>query len=265
MSKRPVDGDFWEGGYVAELAPLEKLVYIYLITNPRSNIAGLLEYQPKLFAFNTGLSIEEVQTIIQKLAVDGKLCVFDDYVALVKWGKHQTASPAVNEGICRILGGLSSDRLQTLRDGGYTLPPNMRWETIINGCESHKKEIKGDGGGTVTGRLGGGIVPHSTLLRLNSTSPNGSPPKTQGDDLKKSLDSEKGAGKQPFVLTHAERATVGEKWPSVDVEAAYRFVAESAPTVWNSPAYFVKRLETMKADGSLPAKRANYNGFKLNT
>ena len=269
MSKRPFDTSFWTGKYVRSLEPEEKLVYIYLVTNPMGSIAGIFEEQDDLFAFELRLSEQRVKDIIHKLDDDGKIICFDGHLALSKWCKHQVPNPSVVEGILRVLATLSTQRVAELIDRGYTLPTGWNRKNLLLRIEAYKsgkneeKEPESVHGVDTVGTQGpNNTSPHYTNT---NTSPNGSPPKTQGDDLKKSLDAEKGAGKQPFVLTHAERATVGEKWPSVDVEAAYRFVAESAPTVWNSPAYFVKRLETMKADGSLPAKRANYNGFKLNT
>lgn len=67
-----------------------------------------------------------------------------------------------------------------------------------------------------------------------------------------------------FKLSESELAVFSQRMPKVDVFVAYRFVCENAPaSVHSSGAYFAKRLETMRAEGILPMKRAEFVGFKI--
>ena len=46
MSHRYVSETFWTDPYVDGLDPSEKLLYIYLLTNPQCNIAGIDDHSP---------------------------------------------------------------------------------------------------------------------------------------------------------------------------------------------------------------------------
>ena len=47
MGKRQyVDSNFWDiSDYVETLRPLEKLLYLYCLTNPAANISGIYQYK----------------------------------------------------------------------------------------------------------------------------------------------------------------------------------------------------------------------------
>jgi hypothetical protein len=53
MSQRIVNDEFWTDPYIEDLDPSEKLIFLYLITNPLCNIAGAYEIRLKRIAYET--------------------------------------------------------------------------------------------------------------------------------------------------------------------------------------------------------------------
>ena len=78
---------------------MEKLVFLYLLTNPLTNISGVYELPFKRVAFDTGIAIDRAQEIITRLEKDGKVVVAGGWIGIVNFIKHQTLNPKVKQGI----------------------------------------------------------------------------------------------------------------------------------------------------------------------
>lgn len=115
---RVVDTKFWNDNYVLDLTPEEKLVYLYLITNPATDISGVYEMSVRLMAIQTGLSVEDIEKKhLKKFEKDGKIVYKYGWIAIKNFWKHQTLNPKV---IIGIKNGISKAP-QELRDFiGYT-------------------------------------------------------------------------------------------------------------------------------------------------
>lgn len=102
--QRMVDTCFWDDGYVAALDPSEKLLFLYLLTNPVANICGIYEITKKRIALDTGFTDEVIETILARFERDKKVVYRDGWVALRNWIKHQnTKSEDTRKGIARQL------------------------------------------------------------------------------------------------------------------------------------------------------------------
>ena len=102
--QRIVNTKFWDDSYIARLSPLEKLVFLYLITNPLTNISGVYELPLKRAAFDVGMTGRELETVFKKFEKDGKLGRFESWVGVVNFIKHQTiTNPKIKEGIFKEL------------------------------------------------------------------------------------------------------------------------------------------------------------------
>ena len=103
--QRSVNTHFWDDKYTSELKPFEKLLFLYLITNPLTNIAGVYEIRIKQIAFDTGLDKDAITKILKKFEDDKKVIYFEDleYIVLVNWVKHQKLTESVKQGIIRVL------------------------------------------------------------------------------------------------------------------------------------------------------------------
>lgn len=58
---------FWQNEYILELEPLEKYVYTYLMTNPRTTQCGIYRLVKKLMELELGLEWETIYKILKKL------------------------------------------------------------------------------------------------------------------------------------------------------------------------------------------------------
>jgi len=113
---RPVKTSFWEDSWIATLTVTEKLLYLYLITNPHTTLCGIYRVSIRYIAFESGLTIEQVGTALARFEKDCKVIYKDEWVVLVNNQKHQTASPKIKEGIKREIGELPPE-IANLRYG----------------------------------------------------------------------------------------------------------------------------------------------------
>lgn len=95
---RMVNTRFWNDSFVVELNPLDRYLFLYLLTNEHTNIAGLYELPLKRMANETGIDVEMLPKMIQRLK--GKIYYSDGWVGIKNFQKHQsTTSEKVQRGI----------------------------------------------------------------------------------------------------------------------------------------------------------------------
>jgi hypothetical protein len=96
---RMINTRFWIDDYISELDPTEKLLFLYFLTNPYTDICGIYEVPLKHIALDTGLDKEMVIKIIERFSKDGKIFYEDGWVAVKNFPKHQLNNPKVAKGI----------------------------------------------------------------------------------------------------------------------------------------------------------------------
>jgi len=100
MSKeRYLNTKFWDDSYIIKKDPIEKLLFIYLLTNPLTNIIGIYEISIDRIAFDTGIEQEMVLKILKRFEKDMKIKYKSGYIALKNFTKHQKNNPKINRGI----------------------------------------------------------------------------------------------------------------------------------------------------------------------
>ena len=110
MSKqRYIQDSFWTDPYIEQLKPKEKLVFLYYLTNPLCNIAGIYEVRDSRVSYELGIPEKEVSKIKNRLVKDKKILTKDDWIILKNFAKHQSINPNVREGMQRIINSLPSD------------------------------------------------------------------------------------------------------------------------------------------------------------
>lgn len=126
-NQRYIDVSFWDDAWIQDLDPSEKLVYMYLLTNPLTNIAGVYQITRKRVCFDTGFTSDTIGHILAKFEAAEKVYTFKDYIILKNWCKHQKVEGSnpdkvsnVKVGIDRILNELSDDMLIYLKKVGYS-------------------------------------------------------------------------------------------------------------------------------------------------
>jgi hypothetical protein len=90
MSKlRSVSTSFWSDPFVEELTPSEKLLYLYLITNEKTNMLGIYEVSFRKISFETGLDIETLKKAFKSFETINKIKYKHNHVFLLNFLKHQ--------------------------------------------------------------------------------------------------------------------------------------------------------------------------------
>lgn len=97
--KRYVDTKFWDDNYIIEKDPIEKLLFLYLLTNTLTNIIGIYEISINRIAFDTGIDKEMVLKILERFEADDKAKYENGWIALKNFTKHQLNNPKINAGI----------------------------------------------------------------------------------------------------------------------------------------------------------------------
>lgn len=90
---RSVSTAFWSDPFIEELSPSEKLLYIYFITNEKTNMLGIYEVSMKKICFETGLSKDVVQKAFDTFKTSGKIKYENNFIILVNFIKHQNYNP----------------------------------------------------------------------------------------------------------------------------------------------------------------------------
>jgi len=120
-TQRYISTSFWDDMWIQELDPSEKLLYMYLMTNPLTNIAGVYKISDRRISFDTGFNIETITNIIKKFTSGKKAFRVGEYIALPSWPKHQKweTSDPIKKGIETILKELDPEEIEKLYEMGY--------------------------------------------------------------------------------------------------------------------------------------------------
>lgn len=90
MKTRIIHTKIWEDDYFSDLKPLEKLVFLYYLTNDRINIIHCYEIKDERIALDTGVSIDIIKKCKEKFSIDGKFRYYKNYVVLVNSDKYES-------------------------------------------------------------------------------------------------------------------------------------------------------------------------------
>lgn len=89
---RMIDIGFWNDSKVMEeMTPEDKYLFLYLLTNSNTTQIGIYSLTKKQMAFDTGYSIESVQSIFERLIHQHKMLKYNPQtreVAIRNWGKY---------------------------------------------------------------------------------------------------------------------------------------------------------------------------------
>ncbi len=92
-TKKYVSSHFWDDNYIVELDPTEKLLFLYLLTNPLVKISGVYEISLKRITFDTGIEQDMVKKILKRFENAGKVFYDKGYVIIPNYPKHQSYNP----------------------------------------------------------------------------------------------------------------------------------------------------------------------------
>ena len=115
-TQRYISTSFWDDDWIQSLDPSEKLLYLYLMTNPLTNIAGVYKIANRRISFDTGFNTDTVKMILDKFEKAGKVYRMDEYVVIPSWPKHQKweKAPKIKQGIIISLMEIGEEYLKRL-------------------------------------------------------------------------------------------------------------------------------------------------------
>ena len=91
---------FWDDNYTSNLDPIEKLLFLYVLTNTSTNICGVYEIPIKKVASETGLDKDMVMKVLERFAADNKIYYSDGWMIVKNFAKNQNLnSLSVKKGI----------------------------------------------------------------------------------------------------------------------------------------------------------------------
>ena len=103
MSKlRSVSTGTWSDPWFEELDPKKKLIFLYLITNEKTNMLGIYEASVKKISFETGINKEDVSTCLNHFEKDGKIKYQNNFIILVNFLKHQNFNTNMKKGAIKV-------------------------------------------------------------------------------------------------------------------------------------------------------------------
>lgn len=109
---RQLNTRFWDDNYIVNLDPIEKLLFLYILTNPLTSICGIYEVPLKRIAFDTGIDKDMVEKILSRFANENKVIYKDGWLAIINFLKYQSSSPTIQTGIENELKNVPNNLIQ---------------------------------------------------------------------------------------------------------------------------------------------------------
>lgn len=101
--KRYVDTKFWDDTYIIDLDPIEKLLFLYFLTNPLTELSGAYEISLRRIAFDTGIDGDMIAKILARFDDAGKMTYRDGWILIANFQSYQALNPKIQQGIDRAL------------------------------------------------------------------------------------------------------------------------------------------------------------------
>ncbi|MBK8150831.1 MAG: hypothetical protein IPK58_22170 [Acidobacteria bacterium] len=99
--KRYVDTKFWDDNFIIGLDPIEKLLFLYFLTNPLTELSGAYEISLRRVAFDTGIDRDMVLKILERFEKHNKMIFREGWVFIVNFMDYQAINPKIKLGIER--------------------------------------------------------------------------------------------------------------------------------------------------------------------
>jgi len=131
-----IKDEMWSDEWFYELDPSEKLMWVFLLTNPRNNIAGIYKVNNKWIGNHTGFEKNVVELILERFIRDKKIKIQDNWIIIINHYKHQSTNPKVETGILRIISELPLEIRDLIDyDSLYIAYPTLLNSTLLNSTQ----------------------------------------------------------------------------------------------------------------------------------
>lgn len=116
-TQRYISTSFWDDRWIRSLNPSDRYLYLYLMTNPLTTIAGIYRITIDRIAFDTGYDERTLRPMLECFKSAGKAIFHrDEWMILPSWPSHQriTARDKIRIGIDSLLLDLPDDVYELL-------------------------------------------------------------------------------------------------------------------------------------------------------
>lgn len=163
---RSVSTSFWNDTYVCELDPIEKLLFLYLITNEANNIVGIYEISLRRISFDTGIDKDMVIKIFERFDNAGKIKYINNYMVLINFTKNNKYNVNMWVGACDVI--LSTPKNVLAQIDAETIFMNMG-EYPNSKEDTYRKVLEyiKDSKGLLKDSKGFESLPKSNLIKSN--------------------------------------------------------------------------------------------------
>lgn len=135
---RSVNTKFWDDGFVVDLTPTEKLLFLYLITNPLTKLVGIYEISLKRIAFDTGLNQQQIEKGFERFEKVRKAFFVDGWIILPNWLKNQNLNSNMKIAVIKEFNELPKQLIVNLINNENKTVSNG-YETISNALAMYRK------------------------------------------------------------------------------------------------------------------------------
>ena len=98
---------FWSDEFISDnLDTVERLVYIYFLTNDKTNIAGIYQISVSKMSFETGVPATDIKKILRKCEDAHKVYYYKGFLVISNFIKNQRLNDNMVTGIIRIMESL---------------------------------------------------------------------------------------------------------------------------------------------------------------
>ena len=124
---RSINTKFWNDPYIEELNSDEKLLFLYCLTSPHSNLLGIYEVSIKKISFETGINKETVLKAFERFEKDYKVFYYDNFIIIPNFIKHQKLNANMKKNVVTLFDDLPNSIKDKILDKGS--------ESLANGSE----------------------------------------------------------------------------------------------------------------------------------
>lgn len=124
-TQRYISTSFWEDKWIRSLDPSERYLYLYLLTNPLTTIAGVYKVTIDRIAFDVGYDERTLRPMLERFARAKKAYFYaDEWIIIPTWPKHQKwkNKKTIRKGIDAVLASLPKSVYQYLSTIAYEYP-----------------------------------------------------------------------------------------------------------------------------------------------
>jgi hypothetical protein len=130
---RSINTKFWDDSYVIDLVPNEKLLFLYLLTNPLTNLAGVYEITFKKISFDTGLELKDIKEVFSKFEKDKKIIYSNGFIIIKNFLKNQSCNDTMLKNVEKTVNQLPSNIKKFYID---FVKPSIAYHSLSISCDN---------------------------------------------------------------------------------------------------------------------------------